>query len=266
MTMADRGVNEVIGFVLVFSLITATVGVVSVVGFNGLQETRNAERIGNAERAFDVLADNVADIYYEDAPTRATEIKLADAQLFLAPKTTSAPSPTKFRVTVDNPGNSNDVETKRFPRPLVYQSKTDSDSRVVYDAGATFRVDGDSAVMLREPPLVLRENSQSIITLVNVGGSPGSSVGGTTTALVRSEELESETTYPTGSVGPSVSGEVTIAIQTTEARAEAWERYLEEEISWESDACSVSSGTVDCTFETDKLYVNVVAIEFELSA
>lgn len=258
---ADRAANEVIGFVLVFSLITATVGVVSVIGFDGLQQTRNAERIDNAERAFDVLADNVGDIYYEDAPTRATELKLADAEVYLAPVPPgSNPSPTKIRVTANN------ETTKVFPRPLVYQSKTDSDSRVVYDAGAVFRVDGDSAVMLREPPFVLRQ-SQSIVTLVNVEGTPGKSVGGTTTALVRAEELESDTAYPTGTTGPSVSNNMTIQVQTTDARAEAWERYLESEVSWTSNACTLSgSNTVTCEFGTDELYVNDILIEFTLSA
>jgi hypothetical protein len=252
----DRAANEVIGFVLVFSLITATVGVVSVVGFDGLEQSRDAERVDNAERAFDVLADNVADIYYEDAPTRATEIKLSDAELLLA----SNPSPTELNVNV----NGTQVPLVS-PRPLIYRSETDSDSRVVYEAGAVFRVDGDSAVMLREPPMVLREG-QSIVTLVTTQGDPGQAVGGTTTALVRAEELESETLYPSGGAGASVSDNVTISVQTTDARAPAWERYLESEVGWRDDACGLQgTNRVNCEFATDGLYVNDVAIEFTLS-
>ena len=68
-----RGVSEVISFVLVFSLIAATVALVYVSGIGGLESTRSSQRVTNAERAFDVLHDNIANIHRRCTPSRATE-------------------------------------------------------------------------------------------------------------------------------------------------------------------------------------------------
>ena len=81
MLQDHRGASETIGFVLVFSLIVLTVGVVLTVGYTGLQDARDAERVNNAERAFDVLADNIEDITDRGAPSRGTEIRLAEAAI-----------------------------------------------------------------------------------------------------------------------------------------------------------------------------------------
>ena len=83
--MADptdtRGVSEIVGFILVFSLVLGTITLVYASGLSGLDDTRDAERITNAERAFDVLANNFQQMGRGEAPNRATEIKLAEAQL-----------------------------------------------------------------------------------------------------------------------------------------------------------------------------------------
>ena len=79
--MDERGVSDVVGFVLVFALVTATVGVVYTTGIQGLTGSRDVERVNNAERAFDVFANNVDDVIRRGAPSRATEVKLADADL-----------------------------------------------------------------------------------------------------------------------------------------------------------------------------------------
>ena len=55
----DRAVSDVLGYVLIFSLITSSVGVVYVAGYGSLDSLRNAERFNNAERAFDVLDSNL---------------------------------------------------------------------------------------------------------------------------------------------------------------------------------------------------------------
>jgi hypothetical protein len=81
--MDDRGVSEVIGFVLVFSLITMTIAIVSVTGIGGLQDAQQAEQVNNVERAFDVLDDNFDEIQRQQAPNRTTELKLVDGSIGL---------------------------------------------------------------------------------------------------------------------------------------------------------------------------------------
>jgi len=66
----ERGVSDVVGYVLIFSLIVATVGVVTTVGFSTLEDRQDAERVNNVERAFDVFANNMENVYRDGAPSR----------------------------------------------------------------------------------------------------------------------------------------------------------------------------------------------------
>ncbi len=103
----DRAVSETISFVLVFSLIVASVGAVYAIGVSELEATRDAERIENAQRAFDVLADNVDDVL-EGAPSRGTEVKLAEATLRSA-------DDASMNVTVDPEGGGTPPKLGVFP-------------------------------------------------------------------------------------------------------------------------------------------------------
>ncbi|MDZ7702032.1 MAG: hypothetical protein U5J98_08165 [Halobacteriales archaeon] len=82
--MRSRAQTETLGFVLVFALITASIGLVYATGFTGLDNAREFEQTNNAERAFEVFADNIEDIVEWNAPSRSTEIRLADATLTIA--------------------------------------------------------------------------------------------------------------------------------------------------------------------------------------
>jgi len=53
-----HGLSDVLGYVLVFSLVVTSVLVVTVGGLSAVENARDAERAQNAERAFDVVATN----------------------------------------------------------------------------------------------------------------------------------------------------------------------------------------------------------------
>ena len=117
----DRAVSETISFVLVFSLVIASVGTVYAVGVSELEETRDAERIENAQRAFDVLADNVRDVI-EGAPSRGTEVKLADA-------TVRSADDAAMNVTVD-PADGPPQFWEFSSSPLVYEAASGGEIRL----------------------------------------------------------------------------------------------------------------------------------------
>jgi hypothetical protein len=76
-----RAVSETLGFVFAFALIVTTTGIVFTVGQGGLQNAQDQERLNNAERAMDVLAQNMNDLNRRSAPSRATEIRLSEASI-----------------------------------------------------------------------------------------------------------------------------------------------------------------------------------------
>lgn len=252
--MADRAASDVVGFVLVFSLVTATVGVVYGVGFTGLEDVRDAERVTNAERAFDILADNLADVRARGAPSRATEIKLSEARLFFGNATT-------LSVEITNVG-SPAPEYSVSLRPVVYAAGTGT--RLVYEAGAVVRTEpGGGVVFRRDPGLLFADaggTRTAVIPLVETRRTGGTSVGGSRTVRVRADLAVSEV-LTTLDGGPF---DVEFTVETSARRAAAWERYLDGEIASAfgvSDPCSTTDGTVTCAFAVDRLSVSATRVD-----
>ena len=272
--MADRGVSDLIGFILIFSLIAISVGTVYVVGFSGLQDARNAEQLTNTERAFDVLADNIDDIVRSDAPNRATEFRLYEADLAVGERTT-------LTVEIANVNAPNTYSVTTYP--LVYKPQRSS-TTIRYLNGAVIRQDRGGALFLDDPTFVFRKNTAdertTIIPIIETRSGGRQAVGGTGTVLVRAQQAVAEplTTRTTPSNANSDVDsddtdneyEVQLRIETSEARAPIWRDYLNEEIEAAypnvNDPCSLSNpATVECTFPTERLYVTVTRIDIALS-
>lgn len=263
--MTERGVSDVVGFVLVFSLVLSMVTVVYAFGFTGLEDARDAERLSNAERVFDILADNLADIHRRGAPSRATEIKLADATLGYG-------SETRVTVEITNVGSPVPTYSTSLD-PIVY-SPSDSNVQLVYENGAVVRERPSvGGVLLREPSSVFRKDGDVqtvVIPFFQTRQTGTASVGGSGTRRLRAEKAISEVLTarrnPTSAnsdvdADPDDEYEVTYTVETTVARAPIWEEYLEERITWESNACSVSGDTVTCVFGVERLYVTATRVD-----
>lgn len=244
MAETDRAVSETLGFVFAFVLVVSTVALVTAVGFGGLHDARDAERVANAERAFDVLASNVDDVSAQGAPSRGTEIRLKDARLY-------AGDPVTMNVTVDG-------STQRIDRnvtPVVYDAGTGA--QLVYVNGAVIRQEGGASVMLRDPNLVLNE-TRATIPVVETYKGEATGVGGSTTVLVRMER--------TGTQLPVALREgnhdVTLRINNT-ARSDAWYDYLDSSsTAWDCEQYP-SVDAVRCSGTVDRVYVSRTSIKVD---
>ncbi len=252
----DRAVNEVIGFVLVFSLVLTTVSLVYGAGFAGLESARDVERVNNAERAFDVLANNFQQMGRGEAPNRATEIKLADAQL-----TTTAGREMTINATGMNATGAESVAI-RYDAP--------GDTSIVYEHGAVIRTDGDGAVMRREPDFIF-EDGNVVVRFIEPRGSNQGVGGSTSTVLVRAERLKSDVL-----ANRDTTSNVTVRLETRPDRAGVWEEYLNESLAAAtggSPTCSrstIDSDTTevvcfDDTADVDRLAVSRVRIRVTLT-
>lgn len=262
--MDSRGVSDVVAFVLVFSLIAATTGVVYAVGFTGLESARDAERVDNAERAFEVLGDNVADVYREGAPSRKTEIKLADADLSFGATTT-------MNVSVEgDTAAGNQVYYEANLRPVVFSA---GGTDIVYEGGAVVREADGYARMVRAPPFLLEDRRVVLSYVVTtVAGSSG--VSGDATVLVRAVRTGQSTL-----VHDDATPRVTLRIETTTPRAAMWERYVNEQASWtgsdwqdgDETPCATTDlgdgrSEVTCTVEADSFYLTSTGIAVGITA
>ncbi|RXK49481.1 DUF7289 family protein [Halorientalis pallida] len=244
----NRAVSDVIGFVIVFSLVAATVGIVSVTGIGILQDARDAEQVNNAERAFDVLADNMADIHQEGAPSRSTEIKLDSARLEVR-------APVEINVTgVDPSGTNPNVSYSAVP--IVYEGR--GDTAIVYEAGAVFRDSPQGGIVSEKPPFRFADG-EVIIPIIQTQqmGNATSVSGGT--IRVRAEQAVRE---PLAEFVQREAAYDALIVNVTSPRYRLWKRYLEED----ADAtCTVTRPeTVQCRIDDPKrLAVTRTLINFE---
>ena len=233
--MTDRGVSDVLGYVLVFSLIVSTLGVVYTTGLGGLDDVRQSEKISNAERAFDVLDANTDDLVRGKAQSRATEIKLEGATLAFEDP------------VVVNVSTGDGQYYRGEMRPIYFAGETD-ETRVVYENGAVFRQDSRAAVIRNQPDFTFGETSvvPLVITRTRDTGRSGSG-----RILVRTEVADrSVEKFPVD------EGNATISI--TSPRADAWADQIG--ATAEGD-CTVANSTATCTVNTDVVYVQVVRID-----
>lgn len=238
----ERAVSEVLGYVLVFALVTATIGIVFTIGIGGLQSAQQSEQVNNVERAFDVFSHNVEDIHRRDAPSRATEVRLIGGTLGFDDR-------SNFTVETDQ------YNTSIHPEPLVYRS--DGGTEIVYEAGAIIRTDGDSSVMLKKPNMHFSDR-QSHLAIIQSLRSIGSAeeVRGDRVVLVvgvnRGTELMLRDENP---------NDVTIMVNST--RHDAWARYFEDEFDGDVE---VDDNTVTFTFSTEEIRVTRPRINLEMTS
>lgn len=253
--MNDRAVSETMGFIFAFALVTATVASVYTFGMAGLLSAQRGEQVNNAERAFDVLADNLGDIHRGAAPSRATEISLAGATL-------SVGEPITVTVEAIEDGEPlNNATVSMHPRPIVYSGI--QDSTIVYVAGAVIRTDRNASTMSVEPGFAIT-NRNAMLPFVHTYPSGGTtSLGGDTTVLVVARQQNSKLAreFHTGTDPSDPDANVTVTVESP--RAEAWYRYFESQslgvVTYDQE-----NDIVTYEFQTDRVFVPETGIEVGL--
>jgi hypothetical protein len=205
--MRDRGVSEVLGYALVFSLVIVTVSIISVGGLSGYQKAQDFERQTNAEKAYDVMHNNIEDIYYKGAPSRATEIDLGESQIYLG-------DPVDINVSVNGTEELNVTS-----RPII--QNLGDDNRLIYEAGAVFQTSRQGGIQKRDPAMTLGSDRVHII-VPNISQGGGTSGLGNGIVRVRARSLGQELSQNT----TIESGNITVTIENT-SRADLWREYFE---------------------------------------
>jgi hypothetical protein len=237
----DRGQSELVGYALIFSVVVLMIALVGTAGFVGLDNAQDFQRTTNAEQGFTAFANNVDDILRRGAPSRTTEIRLADASLSLE-------QTTELTIMVDNGTTAN---TTVQIHSLVYDSG--SGTRISYSSGAVIRQDERRSVMVRQPNVVLK-NETVILPVIHTVAADNGTVGGTTGAEVETQSAGSEVV-----ANDSVEN---VTIKTTSPHPDAWYRYLETETAAN---CNVPvNETVRCDVEPDQVYIAVERVDVRL--
>jgi len=242
----DRGVSNVVGYVLVFSLVTVTIGTVFTVGLAGVEDRQEAARLANVERAFEVLDDNVRDIQRYDDPSRSTEIRMNGGRLAVAEPTT---------VWIENESGGS-ITGPVTTSPIEY---TSGDTTIAYEAGALFRSDSGGTAMLSGPPFVAAadETVLPVVRLFRVPGAATAAGDGTVQIGAR--------TPNNGGLTRFNATEDPHEIRVASPRAPAWGRYFERTNGFEGVTANETVASATLT-ENGTVYVRRIAIDVALRA
>lgn len=252
MANEERAVSEIIGYILIFALIITTVGFVSISGLPTFDSVRESEQLQNAERAFDVLNSNMAEVHERGAPSRATELNAGDA-------TVETGEPVTFNVSVKENGDTVEYAEAEI-NPVVFSGL--GETEFVYVAGAVIRDQPDRSLMLREPPFKLGEK-RAAFTLVETFSDSRQSTGGGT-VLVRAASTSRSVAIADTSTADSQYDEINITVSDS-PRQDLWERYFEDELGMENcDNGAELSCQGDLDGEVKQTFVTVQEIEINL--
>jgi hypothetical protein len=241
--MRDSAQSDVLGFVFVFAIVVATIGLVFSTGFAGLQDARDFERVNNAERAFEVLKDNVEDMVDRGAPSRATEIKVSDAGISFGDPVT---------INVSEEGGA--FSTAQTIDPLVYDA--DTGTEIVYATGAIVRQQSGGEIVTHAPGFLL-SSERTVIPIVQTRSAGSGGISGDATVLVRTRVSQRNILYV------NEDDPVTLWVNLTTPRAEAWHDHLDDK---DDVICEpVTSDQVACRVTTRRAYVTRISIDTELS-
>lgn len=252
----DRAVSDVLAFILVFSIIITSVGLVYTFGMGALGDAQVSEQNRNAERAFETMAVSFSDLQTGRGEERLSQLNPRGGRI-------RVDDGTQLTVSVDNPSRS--VVTDQNVGSLDYNHEG---TEISYELGATFRADDGNSIMIRQPEFVCTagDTDRAVLSYPALTGSQPSSVSTSSTLRIRAERTSSRVRYPTDRVGGSNDRSVdslTVRIDSS-THADAWERYFNEN-GWNSVVGpSTGDDYVEATCNTDTAYVRETGVSVGL--
>ncbi|PSQ41843.1 hypothetical protein BRD17_10140 [Halobacteriales archaeon SW_7_68_16] len=251
----ERGVSQVIGFTLSFSVVILSLGLIFTQGFGSLTDLRGDVQETNAVRAFEALAENFDDLQRSRAPTTSGELRLGGNSLTIRDNIT-------WNVTVTRPGEP-PIEHTLTPQSLVYRSDVD---QVSYEAGAVLRESGGDSLMLRRPPF-LCTGQAAIVSVINVDiASDTTGIGSSGSVLLREDAeiaayLSAQNVNPVDRLGYNDHGTHHVGIVVAVERSDnlgGWNDYFSGRSGW----TQVGDDTYRCDADRVVFRESLLEVEF----
>lgn len=156
----NRGVSDLIAFVLMFSIIITGVGIVSLGAFGNLTEFAEREKVENSERGLTAMASTI-DEFHRQSDTYRSEIKLALSG------SSSYLNDSDMRIRVENPSAGTTLLDDSFDLNSTEQrfDRSTRDVVVSYEGGAVFRRPGFGARY--QPSIRCETGSGSNVAIVS---------------------------------------------------------------------------------------------------
>lgn len=250
MTADERGVSEVLSYILVFSVVAVTIAFVLGDGLGAVTTTQQNARIDAAESGVAILDKSVETVYQTGVPRRATELKPNGGTLSVG-----------GRLDVDIVVSQGGTDLFDYGSASSRFTHIIDDQSVGLALGARFRSGPGGVGMTADPPFHFGDE-RTTLPVVLLTGADSVSTGSPVqiVAATQNEELLDHRT-----AGPSAGTPYTVevAIETTPERAAAWNRYFQREGLTAVDD-DPTDGTVVYSHETRRLIIEEFTTALDL--
>jgi len=274
--MTDRGVSDVVGFTLIFSVVLLSVGAVTAGGFSVLTDINDRQQVENSERGLSAFGATVDSLHRSGDTTRHPSLTIGDGELIYNTSQINVTSDDDdFNDRLDsglpNGGNlSADSLEHHFDR-------SGEDVVVQYEAGAVFR--SQSASPRYGPSIDIEElpngETQAIVSLVNLsaGEQISRNAPGVDNVAIRPTSLPDDSLTDSDNFQVDFRAELTnqsrviehdfdneLRVDVSDASDPArWDQYFNgTDTAWESTGSGVYS------IEPDTVLVRVTTVRLTL--
>ncbi len=232
----NRGVSDLVGYVLMVAVILVGIGLTASVGVDHLERNQLDQNTQSVEQAMVLLEGNMDEVQQSHAAVRSSSLSLDHGRLSL----NASARPSNVRVNVSGVGDS---PTSYRMGALSYRL---DETTVAYEGGGVFlRSDRGHPVTVAEPTFIC-DPDRAIVSVVTIRGPAVNRSYGGGDATIRVRENASYVRFPVNRTGPdsldrSVGVNVTIASEFDGA----WTEYLTRNGQHWSGA-DTPAGTFEC--------------------
>lgn len=218
--MSDRGVSELVGFILIFSIILSGATVALVVGQDQISDIGASEQTTNAERQMVLVGQSLNGLDRSRSASTVGTVNLNDGSL-------RAVADGNVSVTVDD--DSGEVWNGTIPTgSLAY----DLDDTVIrYENGLVLRSDRGNGISLTDPHMTCTED-RAIVSVVTLNRSGSQQVGSGRVSIVGYQD-DTRLLYPTNRSGSGSSSDATdVFVDVNSTHTDVWNDTVLEHSSW----------------------------------
>ncbi|MHC1565647.1 MAG: DUF7289 family protein [Candidatus Syntropharchaeales archaeon] len=242
MILDEDAVSEALGFILVFAIITLSIGIIYVVGYPAIQDSKDRAQMRNMEKNFIVLQSSIDTVALGQSPVKTIRMGLGGGTI------TVDGSGGALSVTAPNisyNGNVGNITYEMDGRQIIYEN-----------GGIWSRYPSGGSVEISSPKISLRKDSSDLryltVSIIEINSSI-SSVGGDGIITFTIESADQTTSAPQIE---STAG--TAWINITTSTPDAWARYFRDLNDTAGGGVSVTSGTMTCnaSIQYDRFVMN----------
>jgi len=226
----NSGVSESIGFMLIFSIVIAGIGLVTLYGYPMLlqQQVSADEKI--MEKNMIVLQNDIKSLAYKTVPFKETSLKIGGGSLTVYDSESNAPSSSTSTISIYD--SNNNYITSFHPGELRYESVSSQTDISLQDGAVVLRPRiQPGSVMLAEPRWFYDGKTNiMVINLINITSEElmaKEGIGTVRMALV-GEPYYNETFFPVGD--PRLPINMDYTTDSAQNYSVAWDNYFTEKL------------------------------------